>query len=251
MRGSKEDRGNREITSPFPLFPPVQFLLRYADAINQENEQIHPLEDHPDYKVASYGIDVLSKEHDKPFFLAVGLVKPHLPFICPQRFFDLYPDPVDPPRINPNDHDDIPRVGRSMAKRGDDNRFKQDDAWDEVRRLLDQHLSHIGGVEWSDNARVDRRVQPRSTVENSGHAPRSRAFVVGDAEITPFEMRTTDTHVILMAVKNCMPMPKILTNGPIWPAAQNPLPRNNVCPGISRNRKRRWSRSGLPSGAFR
>lgn len=103
-----------------------------------------PLEDHPDHKVASYGIDVLSKTHDKPFFLAVGIVKPHLPFVCPQQFFDLYPDPVNPPRINPNDHDDIPRVGRSMAKLRDDNRFKKDQAWDKVRR------AYLACVSWAD-----------------------------------------------------------------------------------------------------
>ena len=30
---------------------------------------------------------------DKPFFLAVGFLKPHLPFVCPQRYWDLY-DPA-------------------------------------------------------------------------------------------------------------------------------------------------------------
>ncbi|MFT5468266.1 MAG: arylsulfatase A-like enzyme [Verrucomicrobiales bacterium] len=93
-----------------------------------------PLEDHPDHQAASYGIDILTKQQDQPFFLAVGIVKPHLPFVCPQQFFDLYPESVEAPRINPNDHDDIPRVGRSMAKRGDDNRFTEDQAWNRVRR---------------------------------------------------------------------------------------------------------------------
>jgi arylsulfatase A-like enzyme len=32
----------------------------------------------------------LSKQKDKPFFLAVGLSKPHLPFISPKRYWDLY-----------------------------------------------------------------------------------------------------------------------------------------------------------------
>jgi arylsulfatase A-like enzyme len=104
----------------------------------------NPYEEHPDHKVATYGVEVLSREHEKPFFLAVGIVKPHLPFICPQEFFDLYPDPVDPPHIKDDDLEDIPWVGRSMAKRGDDNRFRNDNAWDKVRR------AYLACISWAD-----------------------------------------------------------------------------------------------------
>ena len=32
------------------------------------------------------------KKSDQPFFLAVGLTKPHLPFVAPQKYWDLYPE---------------------------------------------------------------------------------------------------------------------------------------------------------------
>ncbi len=104
----------------------------------------NPLDEHPDYQVASYGIDVLKRSHDKPFFLAVGIVKPHLAFVCPQEFFDLYPEEIEPPRIKADDHDDIPWAGRAMANINDDFRYRNDDAWNRVRR------AYLACISWAD-----------------------------------------------------------------------------------------------------
>ena len=74
-------------------------------------------EDMPDYDAASYGIEVLNRKHDKPFFLAVGLVKPHLPFSVPKKWFDMFPlDSIQlPPHIE-GDLNDVPAAGVRMAK---------------------------------------------------------------------------------------------------------------------------------------
>ncbi|WP_298494051.1 sulfatase [uncultured Algibacter sp.] len=32
------------------------------------------------------------KKNDKPFFMAFGLIKPHLPFNAPQKYWDMYPE---------------------------------------------------------------------------------------------------------------------------------------------------------------
>ena len=49
---------------------------------------------YPDAQTASKAIKTLQrlKAEAKPFFLGVGFVKPHLPFTCPQRYWDLYPE---------------------------------------------------------------------------------------------------------------------------------------------------------------
>ena len=46
-----------------------------------------------DGKTADTAVRALGelKAGGKPFFLAVGFLKPHLPFIAPKKYFDLYP----------------------------------------------------------------------------------------------------------------------------------------------------------------
>lgn len=62
-----------------------------------------PNEIYPDGPIANEGLKQLKElaESEKPFFLAVGLIRPHLPFGAPKRFFDLYDGVEFPPIPHP------------------------------------------------------------------------------------------------------------------------------------------------------
>ena len=45
----------------------------------------------PTARTAEQAIRALHQIRAKPFFLAVGFLKPHLPFVAPKKYYDLYP----------------------------------------------------------------------------------------------------------------------------------------------------------------
>ena len=54
---------------------------------------------------------------DKPLFLALGYVKPHLPWYVPQKYFDRFPlESIQLPVVKEDDLADIPPAGLKMAK---------------------------------------------------------------------------------------------------------------------------------------
>lgn len=65
-----------------------------------------------DGKTAQKASELIRKHKDKPFFLAVGFVRPHVPFVVPKSYFKSYPHQqvVLPPKVNA-DWDDIPSRG--------------------------------------------------------------------------------------------------------------------------------------------
>ncbi len=70
----------------------------------------------PDYGYASQAIDFLNQPQAKPFFLGVGLVRTHLAWYLPQRFFDMYPlGSIVLPETPPDDLNDLGPTGKAIA----------------------------------------------------------------------------------------------------------------------------------------
>ena len=72
--------------------------------------------DQPDYKSANKAIELLRKHQDQPFFLAVGLVRPHYPMVAPREYFEPYPwQEMQLPPQQTDDLSDIPKLGKAKT----------------------------------------------------------------------------------------------------------------------------------------
>ena len=61
----------------------------------------------------------LHKDHKKPFFLACGIYRPHLPWYVPQKYFDMFPlKSIQLPKVLDTDLDDISDRVKDIAHRG-------------------------------------------------------------------------------------------------------------------------------------
>lgn len=99
-----------------------------------------------DRKVAAWAIKQLQKKHNKPFFLACGFFRPHLPWYVPRKYFDMYPpEKITLPNVNENDLDDIPPIGRKMARpQGDHKKVIEHHQW---RKAVQGYLASITFVD--------------------------------------------------------------------------------------------------------
>lgn len=93
-------------------------------------------DDMPDYKVVSYGLEKLAASHEKPFFLAIGLVKPHMPFSVPKKYFDQFPlQSIELPPYREDDLSDVPAASVKMARpEGDHAEMVASGRWKEAVR---------------------------------------------------------------------------------------------------------------------
>ncbi len=101
---SSEKTSNRK-----PRRPSSVLDLLITDPLTCRDEDMH------DYKTTTWAIKQIRRKRSKPFFLAVGMDKPHLPWSVPQKYYDMYKDKIEIPKVLDSDLDDVPLCARQMA----------------------------------------------------------------------------------------------------------------------------------------
>ncbi|QDT69284.1 Choline-sulfatase [Planctomycetes bacterium MalM25] len=108
--------------------PANRFFLEWGPVPDELEEEM------ADTIRTNWACEVLGREHEKPFFLAVGLYAPHFPNYAPQKYFDLYDtSKIKAPPYKDNDLDDLPpKIRRQKIAR---------------RKQHHERLVEIGAVE--------------------------------------------------------------------------------------------------------
>lgn len=84
-----------------------------------------------DYWTVEYALRELAKPQRKPLFLGCGLMKPHLPWFVPRKYFDMFPlEAIRLPEVMESDLGDVPPIGVRMASpQGDHAKILQKGIW--------------------------------------------------------------------------------------------------------------------------
>jgi arylsulfatase A-like enzyme len=107
----------------------------------------NPDEDLPDYKSVTYALEKLAAPQEKPFFLALGFHKPHMPFSVPKKYFDKFPlESIQLPPTKEGDLDDVPPGGIAMAKpNGDHAAIVKSGRWKEAVQAYLATINYLDG----------------------------------------------------------------------------------------------------------
>jgi len=100
-----------------------------------------------DTGVTDWAIEFLGKRHQKPFFLAAGMFRPHLPWYAPQKYFDEYPlADITLPKVKDDDLDDVPPIGLRMARpQGDHAKVLATDNWEKAVQGYLACITYVDG----------------------------------------------------------------------------------------------------------
>ena len=110
----------RQIVLPLNRMPSD----RNPDTTDGESFDWGPLDvedaDMGDGQIAAWAAEKLRAKHERPFFVAVGFYRPHIPLFAPKKYFDLYDGiEIKLPEVKADDLADLSATARERALAAD------------------------------------------------------------------------------------------------------------------------------------
>jgi arylsulfatase A-like enzyme len=126
-----------------------------------------------DFETVEYISQQLGRKHDKPFFLAAGIYRPHLPWFVPQKYFDKFPiEHIRKPVLLEDDIADLGPVAKEIITRGGNyhTHVVQAGQWEKAVQ------GYLASVAFADGM-VGRLLK---ALENSGYADNTIVVIWSD-----------------------------------------------------------------------
>ena len=124
---------------------------------------------HSDGRTAEKAAELIKKHSQRPFFMGVGFVRPHVPFVAPKKYYKSFPyDSMKLPGKLAGDWDDIPAAGINYKT---SKNMKMD---------LEQQRKAVGGY-YASVSYMDAQVgKVMKALEESGVADRTIVIFTSD-----------------------------------------------------------------------
>ena len=124
---------------------------------------------HSDGRTAEKAAELIKKHSQRPFFMGVGFVRPHVPFVAPKKYYKPFPyDSMKLPEKLAGDWDDIPAAGINYKT---SKNMKMD---------LEQQRKAVGGY-YASVSYMDAQVgKVMKALEESGVADRTIVIFTSD-----------------------------------------------------------------------
>ena len=141
-----------------------------------------------DYEIATRGREYLQQDHDQPFFMMIGFHKPHVAWIVPEKWFQMYPtDQVWLPPYKADDLEDLPPISAAVNindKMPTTQWAKENGEW---RNIVQAYAACVSFVD----AQVGRVLDG---LEESGHADDTIVVLWSDHGYHMGEKNTFQKH---------------------------------------------------------
>lgn len=211
-----------------------------------------PTEEMPDYIAASRGIEQINATQE-PLFLSLGIYRPHVPWVVPQKYFDRYPvDKLQLSERRADDLDDLPErfkllagfeakfgkgYHKSLVEKGYDKQFVRaylasvTFADEQVGRILDAwyaspHAESGYVVLWSDHGYMLGEKNAWSKIKPWYDSSRSNLIIAGPGlpkgAVCGKSVSLLDLYPTLIELLGLPNPPQTLDGNSLVPLLKNP-----------------------------